>query len=56
MRNAYLSETVLSGLLLGLHAASGNLYSLFILQYSRVYMDQMELVFWLLVRLKFMCT
>ena len=40
--------------MLGIHAASGTLYSLFILQYSSVYTDQLELVFRLLVRLQFM--
>ena len=40
--------------MLGIHAASGTLYSLFVLQYSSVYMDQLELVFRLLVRLQFM--
>ena len=36
------------------NAASGALYSLFVLQYSRVYMDQLELVSWLLVRLQYL--
>ena len=40
--------------ILGLHAASGTLYSLFILEYSLVYMYQLELVFRLLVRLQLM--
>ena len=40
--------------MLGIHAASGTLYSLFVLQYPSVYMDQLELVFRLLVRLQFM--
>ena len=40
--------------MLGIHAASGTLYSLFVLQYSWVYMYQLELVFRLLVRLQFM--
>ena len=53
MWNAYLSGTVLSSLL-GIHAASGTIYSLFVLQYSWVYMYQLELVFRLLVRLQFM--
>ena len=34
--------------------AFGTLQSLFVMQYSRVYMDQLELIFWLLVHLQFM--
>ena len=40
--------------MLGIHAASGTLYSLLVLQYSLVYMYQLELVFRLLVCLQFM--
>ena len=40
--------------MLGIHAKSGTFYSLFVLQYSWVYMDPLELVFQLLVRLQFM--